>query len=304
VGTQTRFGLSIKSLCCYNGRMKIAIQGQLGSFHDEAVGHIISEDVDTTPEIVSCLDFRSVFSYVEDYTADAGLVAVENNLYGSINEVYRLFATYNMWITHEVRMHIEQCLIANMTTTIEMLRSYGSKLSVLSQAPALAQVTHWLDHNLPGAVRTEAPDTAASVAYIMRSGNPYFVAIAGAAAAIQYDATIVERGINDDPGNYTRFVFFTRAADHKSPLDAQASSIIITTDHTPGALYRALGAFNNHSVNLVKLDSHPVPGDEQHYNFYIDADQPIESEAMQAVLAELSTQNCRVKQLGSYKRHL
>lgn len=273
-----------------------------GSFHDEALYHIFTEAADT-PEVHSCLNFRDVFLAVIQDKVDAGLVAVENSLYGSINEVYRLFAEHDMWITHEVRMHIEQCLIACKPTSLIELRAAGASVQVLSQAPALAQVTQWLDMKLPDAVRVEAPDTAVSVQTIMDVQDPLVVAIAGIAAANQYGATVVERNIQDDPGNYTRFMFFTKRMTHSSPDNAEASSLILTTDHSPGSLYRALGVFNDAGINLSKLDSHPIPGDAQHYAFYIDVDQPAESPGMKEAATTLEQRGYTVKLLGSYIRH-
>ncbi len=280
-----------------NKVMNVAIQGQKGSFHHQALTKIIPGD---TPEIISCDTFAAVFKKVSQGEADAGLVAIENNLYGSINEVYRLLQRYDMWISQEIRMSVGQCLITATPISLDELASYGSKLRILSQAPALAQVEYWLDKHLPGAVREETHDTAASVEYVMDHPDDT-CAIAGVFAAEQYGAHVVAADINDDKGNYTRFVLFTN--ERQDENNASATSLILTTDHSPGALYKALGYFTQAGVNLTKLDSHPIPGDAQHYAFYIDTDHPVESEAMQRVIDAIHTQpGCSVKLLGSYRR--
>lgn len=277
--------------------MSIAIQGTAGSFHHAALRRIYPTN---TPDIVPCATFRDVFDAVAADTAQAGLVAVENNLYGSINEVYRLFAEHDVWVTHEIRLHIQQCLVAIDTTTLDELRARGDNVHVLSQAPALAQVNQWLMANLPDAIREETPDTAGSVERIVRLGNPDLLAVAGEEAAALYGGTVIAHDINDDPGNYTRFMLFGKGKT--SPPGATACSFILQTGHQPGALYRALGVLSDLGINLTKLDSHPVPGDAQHYAFYIDADQPFESAAMAAATSQLTEQGCRVRPLGSYIR--
>lgn len=277
--------------------MKIAIQGIAGSFHEEAARRLLGNE---PFELVSYATFTKVFEAVANGDVDYGVSAIENNLHGSINEVYRLLERHNLWITAEIRMRIEQCLIGPRAVTLEELAKNGEAVHVSSQAPALAQVEQWLDANLPEAIREETHDTAESVQHVMEQGDPLKLAVAGKHAAELYGATVIAQHINDDPDNYTRFVLLIR--EHRSSPETTASSYILRTDHTPGALVRALQVFGEADINLTKLDSHPIPGDKQHYAFYIDADASFESPTMQKVIPELELQGCTVRTLGSYVR--
>lgn len=277
--------------------MKIAIQGTAGSFHHQVAATMVP---DKETAYVYANNFKQVFKEVADGKVDYGVVAVENNLFGSINEVYRLLSRYGVWISREVRMKINQCLIGSQSISVSDLNSRGSEVRVLSQAPALAQVELWLDKHVPLAVREETHDTAESVKTVVNKANPNIVAVAGAQAAELYGANIIAKNINDEPDNYTRFVLFSMQEQPNNK--ATASTIQLTTGHAPGALGAALQSMAKHGLNLTNIYSHPVPGDQQHYSFYIDIDKPYKSPQVVQAFKELESNGCQIVLLGSYDR--
>ena len=271
--------------------MKIAIQGVKGSFHDQAAQKIFgNEDLD----LVECQNFRQVFDEVNSENAEYGLVAIENNLHGSINEVYRLLQKNQVWIVKDLRMHISQNLIAHKELSLHELQK-ADDLKVLSHPVALAQADNWLSNNLPNCIRESYSDTAVSVKRVIELGQDNVVAIASPFAAETYNAFIVQEDIHDDPKNFTRFVLFQKQKIDN--LEATHSSLILVTDHKPGALLRCLEVFDQFNCNLVKLDSQPIPGDDQHYSFYIDYE--LNKDNLQ-LLNELSKNGCTFKVLGEY----
>lgn len=273
--------------------MIVAIQGLVGSFHNEAADNLLPHE---SFELLECQSFHDVFAAVANEEVEYGVVAIENSLHGSINAVYRLLERYNLWISGETTLHIKQYLIGHSKVALETLNR--PEVKVLSQAPALAQCELWLDEHLPLAVRQETHDTAASVQMVVEKHNGS-VAIAGKRAAKLYGGHVIAGPINDDPHNYTRFFLLQKEPCVSS--DATRTSIILQTDHKPGSLYSAIGAFEHANINLSKLDSHPIPTDKRHYSFYVDFDANVTSEAAQNALAELKSQGCIVKILGSYK---
>lgn len=275
--------------------MTIAIQGSHGSFHHEAAQKIYGTDV----RIISCVTFRDVFLEVRSDRADIGLVAIENNIHGPINHTYRLLMENDVWIVADIRMRIHQCLISCQETSLGVLQSLPN-LRVRSQSPALEQVAIWLDNNLPNATKEESSDTAASVADVVTAQDPTLVAVAGHAAALTHGGYVVAESIEDEPDNFTRFIAFQKA--HETSPDATMCSIIVRTDHTPGALLRALKLFDEHGINLTKLDSRPIPGDKEHYRFYVDFAARDNSPEALSILAGLREQGCEVKVLGCYTR--
>lgn len=276
----------------------IAIQGQLGSFHHEATEQLRSKLGLNFGDILACNTFRNVFESVKSGQAGYGLVAIENNLHGSINEVYRLlkeFRPNGLQIIADIRIQINQNLIAKIPTNLEYLAKIKD-LTVMSHPVALEQVDGWLRVNLPNAVVENYRDTAASIQRVVQSGGLNQLAVAGRGAVATYGGHIVAENIQDDPDNYTRFVLLKKT--NKSLSSATHGSMIITTNHTKGALLRALRVFDKHSSNLVKLDSHPIPSDQQHYDFYIDYELP---KNLVELKQELSDQGNIVTDLGRYQ---
>ncbi len=274
----------------------MAIQGERGSFHHEAALLLMGKERGSV-ELVCCETFTELFRALTDGKVDKAVCAIENNLHGSINEVYRLLGRHDVFIARDVRMQIHQNLIACQDVSLEELQA-ADDVTVSSQAPALAQVELWLDKHIPNATRVETHDTAASVAKVVQQADPHNLAIAGKAAAAEYGGVVVYENIEDDPQNYTRFVLLERTPKSRYPADR--ASIILTTDHTPGSLLRALRVFEKHASNLTKLDSHPIAGDQQHYSFYIDFEID-DIEHAQRISEELTAQGFRVKQLGMYQ---
>lgn len=268
--------------------MKVAIQGIAGSFHYEAAQKLLGTDI----ELVHCKTFQEVFAAVKEGKADRGVVAVENNLYGSINAVYRLLARSSVWVSGEVFLHIQQYLISATD------RELSSIQRVLSQAPALAQCELWLEAHLPHAHLEETHDTAESVRSVVSQSDKPFAAIASKQAAELYGGKILAGPINDEPHNYTRFFLLTN--EQEAVPHADKTSIILETGHQPGALYQALGAFADAGINLSKLDSHPIAGDSRRYAFYIDFEAGLDEQFNHPVLDTLRGQGCTVTILGSY----
>lgn len=267
--------------------MKIAIQGTEGSFHHIAAQHFYGEG----HQYVNADTFAGVFASVGTQVADRGVVAIENSMYGSITEVYDLLEKHRFPVIGEVIEHINQELIGFPGTRP------GDIKRIISHPVALAQCQHYLDNHFPQAEIIEHHDTAAAVELIKRAGDTSNAAIAGATAAELYDMEIIERGIQDEPRNFTRFLAID--PDGTPPEGADKASLILTTRHDPGALHRALGVFADAGGNLTKLQSRPIPGKVWKYQFYIDIE--ISPAALATSIEMLHLQHCSVANLGMYK---
>ncbi len=267
---------------------KIFIQGELGSFHHEAASKLFGN----TYTIIPCASFGQVFSQVQG--DNIGLCAVENSLYGSINEVYDLIEKSSVKIIDETELSINQNLIGLKNSVVTDIRE------IYSHPVALAQCEHFIDQNFPHVERISFEDTAAAVRYIEETGDPAKFAIASFAAAELYDAKIFANAIQDNPVNYTRFVAIADqnaklSTSRKSPTKA---SVVLITSHKPGALYEALGIFVKHQLNLTKLQSRPVIGEKWSYKFYLDFEASAAD--AQAVVDDLTDLGNKVNLLGIY----
>jgi prephenate dehydratase len=272
--------------------MKIAIQGNPGSFHHIAAEHYFNADASQHIDYIFADTFSAVFTALEAGAAETAVIAIENSLYGSIPEVYKLLQKYKFPIVGEVDEHINQNLIAFPGAKYEDIRS------IYSHPVALAQCAHFLASEFPRAEIIEHSDTAAAVQHIKREGNHHAAAIAGAQAARLHKMTILQANIQDEPLNFTRFLVIQ--PNGKPPADANKASIILETAHTPGALYRALGVFDAAGANLTKLRSRPIPGEIWKYMFYVDL-EIADAATFMTISSQLEEQGCTVMQLGIYQ---
>ncbi len=268
--------------------MKIAIQGEAGSFHDAATRQFFAH---APYSVLPRGTFRAVFDSLANGTADTGVVAVENSLYGSIHETYDQLIRHNFAIHGEVQLHVHQHLIALPDVTLADITE------VVSHPAALDQCREFLEKTLPHVSVREHNDTAGAVADIARSGSRHEAAIASAHAATLHDMHILAENIEDEPDNITRFIVISRQPAEIARADK--ASLILTTDHQPGALYKALGVFEQNHANLTKLESRPVRGQPFRYQFIIDV---LANQAtLITIIHELEQLGHSVTLLGHYR---
>lgn len=266
--------------------MKVAIQGELGSFHHLAAMTYFGKNV----EIIACNTFKEVFDCIKNKQCQKAVIAIENSLFGSINEVYDLLLKYRYPIIAEIPMRIQQSLIGLGNCNLNNITH------IYSHPVALAQCSEYLDKYLPKAERIESHDTAGSVKYVFDLNNPNYVAIAGNLAAEIYKLKVIKSSIENHNSNFTRFLVLS----NKSVNNPKANkvSLVLQTSHKPGALYEALGVFANAGINLTKLQSRPIVGKVWKYRFYIDALSTPDN--VDKCLKILEKQKCQVIVLGFF----
>jgi prephenate dehydratase len=267
--------------------MRIAIQGEVGSFSHEAALQMAPQAT-----IVPCAFSAEVFQLVESGQVDAAVIPIENSLAGSVLEHFDLLLRCAVHIERESLLRIRHNLIAVPGSTLAEISQ------VLSHPVALAQCRRFFAQH-PSIAPTPFYDTAGSVKHILAKGDKTAASIAGEQAAVAYGGEILAAGIEDNPANYTRF-FLIRAGAHGPPqAEADKISIAFTVENRPGTLVSALQVFARHNTNLCKIESRPVEGEPWQYVFYADCqvaaggDQP-------ELLEQLRLHCLSVKELGRY----
>lgn len=266
-------------------QMKIAIQGQDGSFH-AAVARQWYKD---SCELVPCATFSDVFSAYNNGEADAIVVAVENTTYGSINEVYQLVEDCELPIIGEVALPIDQQLIAGQNASLESITE------VYSHPVALAQCREFIEKNLPNAETIEYFDTAGAVEYIKSLDSPNVAAIASKDASELHMMPIIVSNIQDSKNNITRFLILE---DRDSDPSSNRASLLVTTSHKPGALVEVLQEFAKENINLAKLQSQPIQNKPWNYKFFMVVD--CAGEKLRNVVAKIEKTDHEVTLLGEY----
>lgn len=267
--------------------MRVAIQGKVGSFHAEAAHRWFPEPVD----LLECASFSEVFHAADSGDTDVIITAVENTLYGSINEVYQYIEELGWPIVGEIKLPIAHQLIALPSAQLSTIKT------VYSHPVALAQCRHTIEQLLPHAAMVEYFDTAGAVEYVRDTNNPTFAAIASSAAAELYSLPILRADVHDNVQNATRFLVLTNDPTHQ-PHTPNRTSMVITTNHEPGALVDALTVFAQAGINLAKLQSQPIVGSPWQYKFFIVADDA--GDTLDEVLATIKASGHDVTILGQY----
>ena len=268
--------------------MKVAIQGELGSFSHEAAGRMVSD-----AEVVPCAVSAEVFAALSSGAVDAAVIPIENSLAGSVLEHFDLLLTHEVRIVEEMPLRIRHNLIAMPGARLEDIRR------VLSHAVALAQCRRFFAAHA-GAQAVAFYDTAGSVKHVMEQRDPATAAIASQAAARQYGATVLLADIEDNPENYTRFFLVRRAADALPDPAASKISVAFSLENRPGSLAAALNDLSAIGTNLTKIESRPVQGKPWQYVFYVDC-QISSCEEGDRALDALRKHCGMVKELGRYR---
>lgn len=269
------------------GMQRAAFLGEMGTFSHKACIQYFGEKVVATP----LPSFRKIFDAVKAGDVDFGVVPLENSLTGSIHENYDLLLEYDLRIIGEITLRIIHNLIGYPGAKIEGIKR------VLSPPQAFQQCRQFLEcHNEWELVPVK--DTAKAVVEINRGANLTDAAIASKEAAEIHGMEIIERGIETNPRNYTRFVVIgTEQLEKVSP---NKSSLIYSTGNQPGSLFGVLKIFAENGINLVKLESRPIHGKPWEYMFYVDFEADAESEAFKPILDALDKKTDYLKILGSY----
>ncbi len=244
--------------------LTVAFQGELGAFSEVAARQLCGPDAGMAP----CQRFVDVFERVSSGKASAAVIPVENTLHGSIHENYDNLLQNQLVIVAETQVRIVHNLIAAPGVSFKKVRR------VFSHPVALNQCLDFFAAH-PEVEKAPFYDTAGSVKMLMEQRPPDAAAIASSAAAVQYGARILKRGIEDDHQNFTRFVLLLREREARKRLasvkaDGWKTSLVFTTKNQPGAIFRALGAFALRDLSLTKIESRPLRGKPWEYLFYLD----------------------------------
>lgn len=268
--------------------MRIAIQGELGSFSHEA-----ALKMEPQATIVSCALSAEVFNLVESGEVCAAVIPIENSLAGSVVEHFDLLFQCDVQIERESLLRIRHNLIGVPGSTVDDIRQ------VLSHPVALAQCRRFFSKH-PRMTPTAFYDTAGSVKHITGLGDNSRGAVASEQAALAYGGQVLAGGIEDNAENYTRFFLIRGSKKVQAVADPDKVSIAFTVENRPGTLVSALQVFAEHDTNLCKVESRPVHGQPWQYVFYVDY-QVSSQAATSAALKQLGRQCLLVKELGHYR---
>lgn len=240
-------------------KKRVAIQGIKASFHEEAAFKFFGEDIET----IECNSFKQTFQKLAAGEADYVVMAIENSIAGSLLPNYTLLREYNFPVVGEVYLHIQLHLMALPGVKFEDIKT------VTSHPIAIRQCSDFLDE-FPELKVVESSDTAACAKKIKEEGLTDTVAIANTLAAKLYGLNVLERRIESNKKNYTRFLILT---DKPTEIEnTNKASLCFQVTNDAGSLAKVLNILAELDINMSKVQSMPVLGRRNEYNFYVDVE--------------------------------
>lgn len=238
-------------------KKRVAIQGISASFHEEAAFKFFGTDIET----IECDSFKQTCEKLKHKQADYVVMAIENSIAGSLLPNYTLLREYNFSIVGEVYLAIQLHLLALPGVKFEDIKY------VMSHPIAIRQCRDFLDE-FPQLQVIESSDTAACAKKIREENLTDTVAIANLLAAKMYDLEVMERRIESNKKNFTRFLILSDKPLENAEINK--ASLSFQVGNKVGSLAEVLNIFATHQINLSKIQSMPVLGKRNEYNFYVD----------------------------------
>jgi chorismate mutase/prephenate dehydratase len=264
----------------------VACQGMEGAFSQYACDKLFA-----IPNIMYFNSFENVIQAVSSGLCRYGVLPIENSTAGSVNQIYDLLQHHNVNIVRTARIQVAHTLLVNKGVALADVKE------IISHEQALAQCSTYLS-TLKNVKITVAENTAAAAQYVAESKRRDVAAISSKSCAELYELSVIADGLQNNDGNYTRFICISNQLEIYP--GANRTSFMMVIPHKPGALYRVLVRFYALGMNLVKLESRPIPGRNFEFMFYFDVESSVYSPALSQLIGELESQIEDFRYLGSY----
>ena len=265
---------------------RVCCQGVEGAYSQMA-----AEKFFRRPQIAYAPSFDAVFRTVEQGLAEFGVLPLENSTAGSVNQMFDLMVEHSFYVVRTTRVKVEHNLLARRGATIGGIRD------IYSHEQAIGQCAEFLS-GLPDVRVHVCENTAVAAKRVAESGRTDVAALSSRSCAGLYDLDVLVADAQDRDNNYTRFACISR--DLRVYPGADRTSLMIVLPHEPGALYKLLAKFYALDINLLKLESRPIPERDFEFRFYFDIECPVAAPEFSALMSTVGSlcQECRY--LGSY----
>lgn len=265
--------------------VKVGAQGVDGAFSAQAARAMFPG-----ADIVFYPSWAEIFSALHSGDIEYGVLPVENSTYGSVTDVYRLIMDNDAYICASHRLPVEHCLLAKKGTNAADVRE------ILSHPQAIGQCSEFLGEH--GIIAAQAANTAMAAEAVAASERNDIAAIASVDCAQLYGLEILERGIQNEKVNTTRFAAISR--ELVIAPNADKISIQFSLAHREGTLARILGYFSALGLNLTKIESRPIPTQPFEYRFYLDFNGTMRDIHTFNLICALSDELSEFRFLGNY----
>ena len=271
-------------------KIKVAIQGELGAY-----SHIAVEKLYKDAEIKTCSTFEETFKQAYNDSSYKIVIPIENSLAGRVADIHYLLPKYKLQIHGEYFLPVEHFLLGKPDAKIEDIKYVRSHAQAISQCQNII-----VKRKFKSIISV---DTAGSAKDLAEGKDKSIAAIASNLSAKMYNLKILEKNIEDEKGNVTRFLIMGKNIEQPEYTNDKKfiTSCIFRLKSEPSALYKSLGGFATNQVNLTKLESFSVKNTFDQTNFYLDFEGYLEQTAVKKALEELGFHTETLDILGVYE---
>lgn len=265
----------------------VACQGVEGAYSQLACEKLFKH-----PQVMYFKTFESVFSAIESGFCDYAVLPLENSTAGSVKEIYDLMLSHSSFkIVRSTRLKVDHNLVAKKGTKMSDIKE------IFSHPQAISQCAKFLDA-MPGVKITACENTAVAAEAVAKSERTDVAAISSYNCVELYGLERLAADIQDRSNNYTRFICISKKLEIYPGADK--TSLMLVLPHRPGALYQILGRFYALGMNLIKLESRPLPDREFEFMFYFDLETSVYSDEFIRLVDDLDAICEEFQYLGSY----
>lgn len=264
----------------------VACQGVEGAYSQIAADRFFRH-----PSISYLDSFEGVFRAVEQGLCQYGVLPIENSTAGSVNKVYDLMMEHDFHVTRTSRVRIDHNLLAKPGTRLEDVRDVYSHEQAINQSQAFLST-------LPNARVHVVENTAMAAKRVSESDRADVAALSSRPCASLYGLDVLAECVQDRDNNYTRFACISR--DLQIFPGADRTSLMVVLNHEPGSLYKMLAKFYALDLNLLKLESRPIPEREFEFMFYFEVAAPVASPEFKTLMTTIGQHCQEYRYLGSY----
>jgi len=271
--------------------LRVAFQGELGAFSEEAIQQLWGGNVVPVPQ----REFRDVVAALRNGDVDRAVLPVENTIVGSVQASHDAIDAFEqMHAIAETVVAVHLCLLGAPGGTLDQVTDVFSHPVALSQCGNFFLRYPRLDVHA-------VYDTAGAALDVSNLADPKFAAVASLNAARRYGLDVIAPDIEDRHDNQTRFIGFAREPMSLPVGTPARSMILLTTTDVPGALLQALAPLARHGINMRRIETRPT-GDPWSYRFFVEFDHEVGDADALAVVREIGVNAAAVRLVGTYPR--
>jgi len=274
-----------------SAQLRIAFQGELGAFSEEAIQQLYGSDAEPVP----MREFHDVSAALAEGAVDRAVLPIENTIVGSIQASHdAIDRAPSIYAVSETVVAVHHCLLGPPGASLIQVMDVFSHPVALAQCGAFFRTHPYLTVHA-------VYDTAGSALDVANLADAQYAAVASRRSAARYGLTVVAENIEDRPDNQTRFLGFARAPQPLPVGTPARTMVLLTTNDVPGALLQALAPLARNEVNVRRIETRPT-GEPWSYRFFVEFDHQVGDAQAEAVVREVAAAAHQTRLVGTYPR--